>query len=143
MEYIGKHCQHVIFTFRNTFPSCKGRQRAEHLMRRNLSLQSHVLFSLKFQQNSSLSPHPTFLSPVPLGPSLYFSFLCHTPSFSRLLYASPLVTMGTRVGSGSCSYDLSDWWNFVTFLTDSLRICFFLFCSFCELECKDYDMCAF
>lgn len=78
----------------------------------------YPLFSCpNFCRTAHYTPHPTFLSPVPLGPSLYFSFLFRTPSFSLLLYASPLVSMGTRFGRGVVLMISPTWWNFVTFLT--------------------------
>ncbi len=90
-----------------------------------------AFFMPKSLPNSSLyTPHPTFLSPVPLGPSLYFSFLFRTP-FSFLLYASPLVSMGTPFGRGVVLMISPTCWNFVTFLT-------LLRGSYCELEHRTF-----
>lgn len=85
----------------------------------SLHSSSFIPFSScpNFCRTAHYTPHPTFLSPVPLGPSLYFSFLFRTPSFSLLLYASPLVSMGTRFGRGVVLMISPTWWNFVTFLT--------------------------
>lgn len=131
-----------VLTFRKIFPAQTDLRRAGQQDKENESsywiffLASLFLFCPLFScpnfcRTAHYTPHPTFLSPVPLGPSLYFSFLFRTPSFSFLLYASPLVSMGTPFGRGVVLMISPTCWNFVTFLT-------LLRGSYCELDYRTF-----
>lgn len=63
---------------------------------------------------------PPSLRSFPLCPSVLlsiFPFSFALLLFPLLLYASPLVSMGTRFGRGVVLMISPTWWNFVTFLT--------------------------